>query len=93
MLQLLKRVGWLGVLAVGMPAAQAFVNSGPPAFGGDAWQVPDIGYLDFTAPKNIGEDYRRNTPSFTTPLTKTSWITSVLTVFGRLIRRLRSLIT
>ena len=64
MLRLLKRVAWLGVLAAGLPAAQAFSLLGPP---NEAWQVPDLGYMvpdcgDIGAPKNIGEDYRRNTP-------------------------------
>jgi hypothetical protein len=63
MLRLLKRVAWLGVLAAGLPAAQAFSLLGPP----EAYQVPDLGYMvplrsDIGAPKNIGEEYRRNTP-------------------------------
>ena len=65
MLRLLKRVAWLGVLAAGLPAAQAFVTGGPIANGGDAWQINDLGYAlpgDLVAPKNIGEDYRRNMP-------------------------------
>jgi hypothetical protein len=65
MLRLLKRVAWLGVLAAGLPAAQAFSTGGPIANGGDAWQVNDLGYAlpgDLVAPKNIGEDYRRNMP-------------------------------
>src|ERR1019366_9255925 len=62
MLQLLKRVAWMGVLAAGLPAAHAFVLGGPI---NEAWQVQDLGYAlpgDLMAPKNIGEDYRRNTP-------------------------------
>jgi hypothetical protein len=64
MLRLLKRVAWLGVLAAGLPAAQAFSLLGP---GNEAYQVPDVGYMvplrsDIGAPKNIGEEYRRNTP-------------------------------
>jgi hypothetical protein len=55
----------LGVLAAGLPAAQAFVTGGPIANGGDPWQINDLGYAlpgDLVAPKNIGEDYRRNMP-------------------------------
>jgi hypothetical protein len=63
MLRLLKRVAWLGVLAAGLPAAQAFSLLGPPT--AEAWQVHDLGYqllIDIGGPMNIGEDYRRNTP-------------------------------
>ena len=52
----------MGVLAAGLPAAHAFVLGGPI---NEAWQVQDLGYAlpgDLMAPKNIGEDYRRNTP-------------------------------
>src|ERR1039458_7197429 len=62
MLRLLKRVAWMAVLAAGLPAAHAFVLGGPI---NEAWQVQDLGYAlpgDLMAPKNIGEDYRRNTP-------------------------------
>ena len=67
MLRLLKRVAWLGVLAAGLPSALAFSTGGPMANTSDAWQVIDLGYDiplrgDIMAPKNIGEDYRRNTP-------------------------------
>ena len=63
MLRLLKRMAWLGVLAAGLPGAQAFSLLGPP----EAYQVPDLGYMvplraDIGAPKNIGEEYRRNMP-------------------------------
>src|ERR1039458_330430 len=63
MLRLLKRMVWLGVLAAGLPGAQAFSLLGP----NEAYQVPDLGYMvplraDIGAPKNIGEEYRRNTP-------------------------------
>ena len=63
MLRLLKKVAWLGVLAAGVPAAQAFSLLGPPT--AEPWQVHDLGYqllLDIGGPMNIGEDYRRNTP-------------------------------
>ena len=52
----------MAVLAAGLPAAHAFVLGGPI---NEAWQVQDLGYAlpgDLMAPKNIGEDYRRNTP-------------------------------
>jgi len=64
MLRLLKRVAWLVVLAAGLPSALAFSTGGP---FNEAYQVRDLGYNigergDIMAPKNIGEDYRRNTP-------------------------------
>jgi hypothetical protein len=43
-------------------------NPAPGGFGnGDAWQTPSIGYPghpdgDVNAPKNLGQEYRRNTP-------------------------------
>jgi hypothetical protein len=57
----------LGVLVAGLPSALAFSTGGPIANGGDAWQVLDLSYNlaargDVLAPKNIGEDYRRNIP-------------------------------
>lgn len=63
MLRLLKRVAWLGVLAAGLPSAQAFSTGGPY----ETWQVLDLGYNipergDVMGPMNIGEDYRRNIP-------------------------------
>ena len=63
MLRLLKRVAWLGVLAAGLPAAQAFSLIGPT--NAEPWQVHDLGYqllIDVGGPMNIGEDYRRNMP-------------------------------
>jgi hypothetical protein len=65
MLRLFKRMAWLGALAVGLPSAHAFSTGGPIGNLTDAWQVHDLGYAlagDLLAPKNIGEDYRRNTP-------------------------------
>src|SRR5665811_480300 len=62
MLRLLKRVAWVALLAAGPPAAQAFSLLGPI---NEAYQVHDLGYAlnyDVGAPKNIGEDYRRNVP-------------------------------
>ncbi len=46
-------------------SARAFSIMGP-IFGPDSWQVPEIGYfiggIDVGGPKNIGEEYRWNTP-------------------------------
>jgi hypothetical protein len=64
MLRLFKRVAWLGMLAAGLPAAQAFTPAGPPP-PNEPWQVSDLGYMlpgDIVTPKNIGEEYRRNIP-------------------------------
>ena len=55
----------LTVLLVALPAAYGFTPGGPIGNGGDSWQIPDIGYGlggDLNAPKNIGEEYRRNVP-------------------------------
>ena len=78
MLQLLKRFSWVGLLALGIQSSWGFSLIGPnPAYPGasalDPWQVPGLGYnlmnptwlyLDplLIGPKNIGEEYRRNTP-------------------------------
>ncbi len=64
MLRLLKRAAWIGFLAAGLSPAHAFSLLGP---FNEAYQVADLGYQvpgrgDIGAPKNIGEDYRRNTP-------------------------------
>ena len=61
------------LLVSGLPAAWGFSPSGPignnpkPELSqnGDSWQTADIGYGlggDIVAPKNIGQEYRRNTP-------------------------------
>jgi hypothetical protein len=73
MQQLIKRFSWVGLLALGLQGAGAFSLGGPignnpnPSGGagieGDAWQQPVIGYGlpgDANAPKNLGEEYRRN---------------------------------
>jgi hypothetical protein len=76
MRQMIKRFLWIALLASGSQAAWAFSLGGPignnpkpsgvaGAGQGDAWQVPVIGYGidgDIVAPKNLGEEYRRNTP-------------------------------
>ncbi|HWI56863.1 MAG TPA: Ig domain-containing protein, partial [Bacillota bacterium] len=50
----------------GLPRANAFVLGGPI---NEAWQVRDLGYNitergDLNAPKNLGEEYRRNLPVY-----------------------------
>ncbi len=54
-----------GVLVFGLTrSVWAFSLGGPIGNGGDAWQVPVIGYGlpgDQNAPKNIGEGFRHNT--------------------------------
>lgn len=68
--RLVKQIVWLAMLAVlllnGKPA-RAFSPSGPIANGPDGYQTADIAYnvpgLDeLSAPKNIAQEYRRNTP-------------------------------
>ena len=62
MLRLLKHSWWVGLLAAGSQAAFAFSLGGPP---NEPYQAPVIGYNlpgDLNAPKNLGEEYRRNTP-------------------------------
>lgn len=68
MLRSIKKYSWVAFLAGGLVAAWAFVPAGPGIGGGalgDAWETPVIGYGlggDVNTPKNIGEEYRRNTP-------------------------------
>ena len=65
MLRFVKQLGWLAALVCGFQPAFGFSLLGPLANGGDAWQTPDIGYGladDIGAPKNLGEEYRWNTP-------------------------------
>jgi hypothetical protein len=62
MLRFLKVICLLGLPLMLAPSAFAFVTGGPI---NEAYQVPVIGFGlpgDLTAPKNIGEEYRRNTP-------------------------------
>jgi Putative Ig domain len=77
MLQLIKKISLVLMLAFGLQTSWAFSLLGPdgtypgvPTGFGDAWQVGIIGYNgpDSTidnlsdGPKNIGEEYRHNTP-------------------------------
>lgn len=62
----MKTILLAGAVVFGLQTAWAFSLGGPIANGGDAWQVTTIGYGlpgDLNAPKNLGEEYRRNTPT------------------------------
>ena len=62
---MIKRFLWIALLASGSQAAWAYSLGGPIGNGGDSWQQPVIGYGlggDLNAPKNLGEEYRRNIP-------------------------------
>ncbi|MGH7988654.1 MAG: hypothetical protein ACREDS_00460, partial [Limisphaerales bacterium] len=62
---MIKKFFWMGLLTFGLPSAYGFSLLGPIANGPDAYQVDSIGYNvggDIGAPKNLGEEYRRNTP-------------------------------
>jgi hypothetical protein len=68
MWQIIKRTFWLWLLASGLQSSWAFSLGGPfppNANSPDGWEQPVIGYQlggDINTPKNIGEEYRRNTP-------------------------------
>jgi len=60
---LVKKLACLAVLALGGQLSWGFALLGPI---NEPWQTVDIGYNiggDLGAPKNIGEEYRRNTPT------------------------------
>ncbi|HEY5914949.1 MAG TPA: hypothetical protein VJA21_30520 [Verrucomicrobiae bacterium] len=62
MLPIIKRFSWLALLTGGLQGSMAFSLLGPV---NEAYQVPVIGYNlpeDVGAPKNYGQEYRRNTP-------------------------------
>src|SRR5579862_9622549 len=62
MLRLLRILAFGSALAGCLTAAFAFSLGGPI---NEPYQVPVIGYAlpgDINAPKNLGEEYRRNTP-------------------------------
>jgi hypothetical protein len=64
MLRTLKSCLWVGLLMAGVQASLGFALLGPI---NEAYQVPDIGYAligDIGAPKNLGEEYRRNAPVY-----------------------------
>lgn len=61
----LQRICGLLLLTATLPGARAFVLDGPIANGGDAYQTTTLSYNlpgDQGAPKNLGEEYRRNIP-------------------------------
>ncbi len=63
---MLKRIVWILLLASGLQTSWGFSVEGPIANGGDAWQAASLGYgppFDVVAPKNLGEEYRRNIPT------------------------------
>jgi hypothetical protein len=76
MWQMIKKILWIAGLMLCLPNAWAYSLLGPVANGPDAWQVTLIGYnplpspqappyildSDAVGPKNLGEEYRRNTP-------------------------------
>jgi Putative Ig domain len=73
MQQIIKRFLGLVLLVSCLPAAWGFSPGGPVGnnpkpilnVSGDSWQTPAIGYGlpgDVLAPKNLGQEYRRNTP-------------------------------
>lgn len=60
-----KSILWVLLLASSLQTSWAFSLAGPVGNGGDSWQVPVIGYgppTDIVAPKNLGEEYRRDIP-------------------------------
>jgi hypothetical protein len=67
MRQAMKTILLAGAVMLGLlPSARAYSLAGPVGNGGDAWQVQNIGYgppSDDVAPKNLGEEYRRNVPT------------------------------
>ncbi len=66
MLRTLKILGWSCLLLASLSTARAFSLLGPVSV--DTWQVQELGYMltgrgvDKGAPKNLGEEYRFNTP-------------------------------
>lgn len=59
---MINRILWVLLLASSLQTSRAYSLAGPTANGGDAWQVSALGYSSPTAPKNLGEEFRRNTP-------------------------------
>lgn len=70
MQRLLKTTCWVAVLGLLVPKAGAFALLGPPGVGGDGWQTAALAFQPLPgfdtlpeAPKNLGEEYRRNMPT------------------------------
>src|SRR6516162_8620051 len=59
---IINRFFWILMLASSLQISRAFSTAGPVANGGDAWQTQNEGYGGQYAPKNLGEEYRRNIP-------------------------------
>ncbi len=65
MLRFLKKFAWTGLLVGAVHCSYGFALLGP---NNEAYQVPEIGYNPIpedalaSGPKNLGEEYRRNTP-------------------------------
>lgn len=59
---MIKRFLWVLLLVSGWQTSWGYSLGGPSGNGGDAWQSPVIGYGALKGPKNLGEEYRRNTP-------------------------------
>jgi len=65
MLRFAKTLGCLAALVLGFESARGFSLQGPIGATADPWQVGNIGYnlpYDIGGPKNLGEEYRWNTP-------------------------------
>lgn len=59
----MKTILLAGAVMLGLlQSARAFSLAGPVGNGGDDWQTGELGYGGINAPKNLGEEYRRNTP-------------------------------
>src|SRR5215510_5843500 len=64
--RILSKLFWSVLLMLGVQSAGAFALIGPVAL--DPWQIPQNGFNPLQTdplpigPKNLGEEYRRNTP-------------------------------
>lgn len=59
---MIKRFFWVLLLASSLQTSWAYSLAGPVGNGGDSWQQGVLGYGGLNAPKNLGEEFRRNTP-------------------------------
>src|SRR3974390_1759594 len=66
---MINRILWVLLLASSLQTSWSYSLGGPIGNGGDFWQIPQLGYgiefngtADLNAPKNLGEEYRRNAP-------------------------------